>query len=153
MANNAGAVLLSLPTMGFGHEQTVLAYDKTLTVDLHGRIKAIEPRESLAVSERFCQTFEAGLTSMAFPFATVTAGRVRLSLAGNFSSGGTGIVALPAGYSVALDGTAVPAFLNNNSKSLEGLTTYAQQAGEHELTVTLPAASVGFSVLDVSLCQ
>jgi hypothetical protein len=151
--NTNGAVLLSLPSMGFGHEQTILAYDKTLTVDLQGRVKSIVPRESIAVSERFFQSFDAGVTSMAFQFTTVTQGRLRLTLSGNFSTGGTGIVALPSGYSVVLDGTQMTAFVNNNAKTIEAFTIYAQPIGAHTLTVTVPTATGGASILDLNLCQ
>jgi hypothetical protein len=151
--NTNGAVLLSLPTQDYSHEQTVQAYDKTLTIDLQGRVKSITPRESYAVSERFVQSFVAGLASLEFTFTTITLGRFRLTVTGNFTGTGTGLVGLPSGYSALLDGNTLTAYFDTATKRIEAFTDYVQEAGTHTITIGLPSASSGPSILDLQLCQ
>jgi hypothetical protein len=154
-----GAAGLSLPTLHPTPAPSFDTVDRTVTLDMQGRVASVVPKAADVVSWRFSAVLQPGWSSTSRDFVTVYFGRLRARLRGDLgsASAGVGLVAAPAWVSVSLDGAALPSVYAEVSGGrvvgLEILSDYGLEPGAHVLAAAFSQSVAAVSFLDLELCQ
>ena len=145
---DTGVVVMSLAELHSGALSVELV-DGTLAVDMFGRVTGFSPTVRQPDAWRFVVGLATG-TEVEIEFATTYAGQIRGTALGLPLTNATA-VSQPSGYSAVLDGTVVNCW--SVLGRLEMKTIAVVDAGDHALTLTVPASVSTPVIVDLSLCQ
>jgi hypothetical protein len=156
--NAGGVVVLNLPAK-FEREEVIEAGNYKVTVDVYGRITAVEVASGdLAPAGRHSTIFEGSRESVVYQFTSVVGGRIRGTYKGYLgtTATGSGLVTLPASIVITIDQQSVQAFgtidSDGNLVGFDFLTSTAYASGVHIVSITYPTAVTTPGVLDIELC-
>jgi hypothetical protein len=157
-SGTAGAVVLTLPTF-FSTTQTVHTGRQAVDIDMYGRVIAYRT-ELLDDLDRVSVPVPGGWDTFGFVFGLYLPGLLRVSLQADLGFTDTGAwgLAAKAGARVLLDDTPLQTFVRydgGHGVGLEALTAQEIAAGQHQITLSLPAANPegAWGLLDISRCR
>lgn len=148
VTQQGSVVLVDLPVY-FTAAQTVYTLDKKLTIDSQGRVTSIEANTAV-VATTHTRVFTGSRTDNTFNVDISSAGRLRIRYTGATGLSSATLAALPAGYSVQVDGESVEAY--GSASGIEAVTANAYEPETHEIVITTAAAVTTPAIMDVTLC-